>query len=700
MRTRTTKGSPASPVPRPRSQYSSNAMHWLFRSNLPHRRSSAAYSADVGRRNLFGMSEVFGVLLNPSETLRSLSESKRLLEEARNEINETRDSHERSPSRPKHAFTRLPWFLPRETEIHAIERILEGEPSFTVLFGASSVGKTVLLREILSRNIYHVLHFDLRIPGFADMTSLYMSMSQQMERYFDEISKATPGYEDFQKEGLEFKHDRLNVERRLNSSPVGSSGSQVRTSDIARLMELFQSSLLKYSEFEPSEQPPESGKRKKDSDVSSDRTKLNSSSPSPSHKSRWLFKRKGKKPCDGQQNPELSSSVVNSNAREKEREKATKRIPVVFFDEAHKLPALIQSSDAMKCLLDSMLVLTKQDRLCHVIHATSDPFYQAWLRQLNVMQHCKIITVGDCTKAETRAFFVEKMLPRVPENLRASLSFDSLYDAFGGKLAHWHDYVNDYVNAGGNFEIKQSSHFLQAHAVLNLHIIHSSQATTVTSGGQDPTTPSTPAARPRSSGPDALHANLGPACFKTYPPVRNSLRDPSSISEENSADFSAMQLLKVMSKLSQVGTNHLPYFLLCRELGVRAVDGMVKGRVLNLHWTDPVTHEGEPPARQEPITPITVNPSVGIIPSPINIGSGSTLGASSEDGDMVVINPVNMSTRELGQIDEEDEEEAVIGPKLVPLTPIMRYAMREVVLEYEDVRTLSDYASFTDVEEY
>jgi len=56
-------------------------------------------------------------------------------------------------------------------------------------------------------------------------------------------------------------------------------------------------------------------------------------------------------------------------------------------------PALIQSSEAMKCLLDSMLVLTKQDRLCHVIHATSDPFYQTWLRQLNVMQHCKACTI-------------------------------------------------------------------------------------------------------------------------------------------------------------------------------------------------------------------------------------------------------------------------------------------------------------------
>jgi len=55
-------------------------------------------------------------------------------------------------------------------------------------------------------------------------------------------------------------------------------------------------------------------------------------------------------------------------------------------------PALIQSTGAMKCLLDAMLVLTKQDRLCHVIHATSEPFYQTWLRKANVMQHCKVRT--------------------------------------------------------------------------------------------------------------------------------------------------------------------------------------------------------------------------------------------------------------------------------------------------------------------
>ena len=125
----------------------------------------------------------------------------------------------------------------------------------------------------------------------------------------------------------------------------------------------------------------------------------------------------------------------------------------------------------MKCLLDSMLVLTKQDRLCHVIHATSDPFYQTWLRQLNVMQHCKvrvlgtlippiiilliekriqlnfflqIITIGDCSKGETRRFFQERLIPRVPEHLRRGLNFEHLYEAFGGKFAHWHDYITDY----------------------------------------------------------------------------------------------------------------------------------------------------------------------------------------------------------------------------------------------------------------
>lgn len=36
------------------------------------------------------------------------------------------------------------------------------------------------------------------------------------------------------------------------------------------------------------------------------------------------------------------------------------------------------------------------------------------------------------------------MLPRVPRHLQAGLDFERLYDAFGGKLTHWQDYVDDY----------------------------------------------------------------------------------------------------------------------------------------------------------------------------------------------------------------------------------------------------------------
>ena len=105
----------------------------------------------------------------------------------------------------------------------ALERALEGEPSFTIVCGASSVGKvrsfipwasspifktyiqTSLLREVLSREEYHVLHFDLRIAGFADLASLYLSLSQQMEQYFEEIATKMEGFEGFKKEAWSFK---------------------------------------------------------------------------------------------------------------------------------------------------------------------------------------------------------------------------------------------------------------------------------------------------------------------------------------------------------------------------------------------------------------------------------------------------------------------------------------------------------------
>ena len=76
--------------------------------------------------------------MQPSETLRSLTESKRMLEETRRELAEAR---ERAQLSPAHTFSPLPNFYRRPAEIKAIESALQGDPSFTVLFGASSVGK-------------------------------------------------------------------------------------------------------------------------------------------------------------------------------------------------------------------------------------------------------------------------------------------------------------------------------------------------------------------------------------------------------------------------------------------------------------------------------------------------------------------------------------------------------------------------------
>ncbi|KDR77131.1 hypothetical protein GALMADRAFT_66299 [Galerina marginata CBS 339.88] len=729
------KSSPPSPA---QQRSGIPSIHWLFRSNIPRRRTSYI-SVDIQKRNFFGMGEILGVLTNPAETVRSLTESKRLLDDARREINENK---ERSQIRPKHTFSRLPGFFPRKAETQAIERALEGEPSFTVLFGASSVGKashfsllcyTALLREVLTREEYHVLHFDLRIAGFADLASLYTSLSQQMEQYFEEIATKMEGYQDFEREAWSFKHDRLNVERRFTEPNVVDPKIQsIKTSDVARLMELFQSSLLKYWEFQPKLEEKHQNKgdgnskharRQGSSDShASNQTRVERTSGDhgTGTKSRWGFRSwRGKA---SKRESEMANGDQTSPAqgeKGKEKEKPAKKMPVIFFDEAHKLPALIQSTETMKCLLDSMLVLTKQDRLCHVIHATSDPFYQTWLRQMNVMQHCKIITIGDCSKGETRKFFRDRVLPRVPERLRGRLDFEVLYDAFGGKLAHWHDYITDYVDIKVVLAVKQSSHFLQAHALLNLHIIHSSQAPTGGGPQADGEAPVPVAAN--TSTADTLHPGLGPAGFKIYSPLTHphgpgSMTSGSTHSSMGPPEFSAMELLKVMSRLSRPDTHYIPYFHLCRELGVRTVDGMVKGRVLDLRWTETVTRESGEEIRVRSSTmpmPMPVNVRDSALASATPLGgtgtgistgfaSGSAIGTDIDLGPPPPIDEdeemVPVSERLPGDVFEEIME--VVGPKLVPTTPIMRFAMRDVVQEYEDDQSVSEYASLSDVDEY
>lgn len=122
------------------------------------------------RRHFFGIGEIVGVLSNPAEVVRSMTESKKLLEEARQDI---KDMRERANLPPKHTFSPLPGFFERKKEIQAIERALSGVPTFNVLFGASSVGKTALCRQVLCQPIYHVLHFDLSVYTLLPHEHLY-----------------------------------------------------------------------------------------------------------------------------------------------------------------------------------------------------------------------------------------------------------------------------------------------------------------------------------------------------------------------------------------------------------------------------------------------------------------------------------------------------------------------------------------------
>ena len=244
------------------------------------------------------------------------------------------------------------------------------------------------------------------------------------------------------------------------------------------------------------------------------------------------------------------------------------------------------------------------------------------------------------------------------------------------------------VDLGLVFLVRRSSHFLQAHSFLNLHIIHSSQAST------PPPAPPEPTANNRSI--DTIHPALGPAGLKVYSPSTashgpavkdNDDRATVMVAGYYDADFSAMQLLKVMSRLTQPAVTHLPYFLLCREIGVRAVDGMVRGKVLDLRWTETVTKEGVD-NRREALRSRRCVTSSGTIIDIMGIG----------EADVLSCTPVPGGQEQ--RISMHDELDEVVVPKLVPITPIMKYAMREVVQEYEDEQTASEYASLSDVDEY
>lgn len=137
-------------------------------------------------RSFFGVGEVLGVITNPAETIKQLNESKDLLRKAKEEMQLNKEA---KTIPKKHTFAQLPGFHGRKNEQRLLRKILTNTPQLNVVFGATSVGKTALLRQVLATDDFYVIKFDLRISGFADLRSLYLSLCEQFENFFAEVSR-------------------------------------------------------------------------------------------------------------------------------------------------------------------------------------------------------------------------------------------------------------------------------------------------------------------------------------------------------------------------------------------------------------------------------------------------------------------------------------------------------------------------------
>ncbi|BFZ54893.1 hypothetical protein PYCC9005_001930 [Savitreella phatthalungensis] len=503
-----------------------------------------AYAPSGQRRAFFGLGEIIGVISNPAETLRQINESKQMLKDAKEELQNT---HEQRRIPRKHTFSKLPGFHGRKHEQTLLRRILNSDPALTLLFGGTSVGKTALLRQVLTGDEFFVVNMDLRISGFANTRTLFVSLAEQFERFFDSMD-----HEEMHRHALTFKHMHLSL---LERDEKTNYTYEVSAADIAALMEAFQSCLLGYWEFDPEVQNENDANTVGDNDDKVRKQKA------PRERTRQLSRIDGAttrstKGEHNEQRPEGSSATVP-------QEKPWRKRSVVFvLDEAHKLPALIKDELVQKVLLDSLLVLTKQDRLCHVLLTTSDSFFHHYLRAMNVSHHAAVVTIGDCDKTAVYDFFFDELVTKVPADLRPKVDFDGIYDVFGGKLAHISDYLNAWIQSQGTLTPLTSAIFLQAYTLIQVHLSNDSFQTW-------------------SSLPD------------TYPrPPAEDSNGSGDIAGSNTSSrlFTRSQLLELMRILVQA-PHSIPYFDLCRRFGQAAVDAMIRTRIVELRWTDPVTPE-------------------------------------------------------------------------------------------------------------
>ncbi|RHZ76013.1 hypothetical protein Glove_208g106 [Diversispora epigaea] len=340
----------------------------------------------------FSILTLLKTLTNPlTLLLENLDKPKKTIQEIKVQALET---YEKFNHPSTHAFNKTPNFVGREKEKIVIEEILSNNFKWIVVSGAERVGKTALLREILSDDKYNVIHFDLRVPGFANLHSFVTEFSYRIETFLLRFSED----QQIDKEHAKVLEDqaigikRFRLEGPESYEKKNQNHGQHKEScrnELTKLLEKFHASLLKYHSL----------KLKKD--------------------------------------------------------KIHKQIPVIFIDEAHKLRNLINDDEALQILFDAMVVFTTQDKLCQVIHSTSDNFYERFLTKSNLSNHIKFLVIGDLNYSNISHIFYQDLLPSVPKEFRENLvrMEDDLCKIFGGSIVDWQNFVQDYKISCGNLTI-------------------------------------------------------------------------------------------------------------------------------------------------------------------------------------------------------------------------------------------------------
>lgn len=171
---------------------------------------------------------------------------------------------------------------------------------------------------------------------------------------------------------------------------------------------------------------------------------------------------------------------------------------------------------------------------------------------MNVGHHVQLMTIGDCSKTETKDYFDRELLPKVPDELKPKVDFEQIYHAFGGKLSHINDYLQAWINKDGDLTPYTSATFTQSYTLLQFHLTREN--------------------------------------FQTFSPLTSAVANESEQTED--AQFTEEQLVHVMRRLVKP-PHSVPYFDLCREIGTTQVDSMIKTRILDLRWTKTVSPEDD-----------------------------------------------------------------------------------------------------------